>query len=493
MAENPPGCQEAGTPAAAPGLKSPVRHVDDYGGTERPRGAPVEAEEEKERRPGMVPGVGVPCIRGPLVLFALTLAAPRPTWAIPVFARIYDKPCGACHTVYPQLNPEGERFRAQGLHGFTPAVKPLTLGEHVSLPGTLPLALSLAAGEDVSKIDLPVRADPVNTHLNLNFLGLLAGGELGPHLSFLADYALLFGNPITGEISENRRVGLAFLQAHGERWGWLGNLRAGLFELPLGVSPRVHRLSVQSYLIYGLTAFDLLGQPPPVRGARRDSLVLGSTQLGLELSGLKPESGVSWAAGVTNGSNNREDNNSSKDLYLRLAKGFGFHGAGLFLYYSPDVLGVGARDQALRMGPDLNLYYRQFRLMAQLLSGWDSNPTGHGRDLWFLGGFIEGNYRWTPSLLSLLRIDHAFSPSFDDRKAGGQTHVRPRIFGLTAGGQYLLFENLKLIVEGTYNENHEGVTDRMIPSWLVTVRIATAFWPLTPPGISLLTGSGGTP
>jgi hypothetical protein len=46
----------------------------------------------------------------------------RPAFAIPVFARVYDKPCSAYHTVYPQLNPAGEDFRAHGLHGFTPVV-----------------------------------------------------------------------------------------------------------------------------------------------------------------------------------------------------------------------------------------------------------------------------------------------------------------------------------------------------------------------------------
>jgi hypothetical protein len=47
----------------------------------------------------------------------------RPALAIPVFARVYDKPCSTCHTVYPQLNPAGEDFRAHGLHGLTPVVR----------------------------------------------------------------------------------------------------------------------------------------------------------------------------------------------------------------------------------------------------------------------------------------------------------------------------------------------------------------------------------
>ncbi len=57
----------------------------------------------------------------------------RPAFAIPVFARLYNKPCSACHTVYPQLNPAGEDFRAHGLHGFTPLVDQLRQGKEIEV------------------------------------------------------------------------------------------------------------------------------------------------------------------------------------------------------------------------------------------------------------------------------------------------------------------------------------------------------------------------
>jgi hypothetical protein len=424
---------------------------------------------------------------------ALVALWPGAAHAIPVFARVYNKPCGACHTVYPQLNPDGELFRARGLHGFEPAVEPIRVGPHLDVPGTLPVALSFAVGEDINKIDLPGRPDPVNTHFDLPFLAILAGGELGPHFSFLADFAPIFTNPVNGEIVDNNRVGMAFLQGHAERWGWLANLKGGLFELPLGTSPRVHRLTNQGYLIYNLTAFDLLGRPPPGHGARTDSLVLGSTQLGFELSGLHPESGVAVAAGSVAGSNNREDNNSTKDLFLRVSQGFGFHRAGIFLYYSPDTLGQGASDELLRIGPDVTFYWRRGRLVLQWLSGYDTNPTGVKEPMWFQGGFVEGNYRLTPSLISILRADWAFTPSFNDRAEGGTTHERPRRWALTGGGQWAIQENVKLVVEATYGESVERVSDFRLRTWFVSVRLATAFWPLTPPGLSMLEGGGTTP
>jgi len=54
-------------------------------------------------------------------LVALCVLYPARALGIPVFARIYDKPCGTCHTVFPQLNPQGESFRAYGMHGLPPA------------------------------------------------------------------------------------------------------------------------------------------------------------------------------------------------------------------------------------------------------------------------------------------------------------------------------------------------------------------------------------
>jgi hypothetical protein len=103
--------------------------------------------------------------------------------AIPAFARIYGKPCHACHTVYPQLNAAGEAFRAHGMHGLRPVIEPIALGPYFAVPGTLPLALQFAFGEDITYTQLPTAAESTVTHFNFEFLSLLAGGELGPYLS----------------------------------------------------------------------------------------------------------------------------------------------------------------------------------------------------------------------------------------------------------------------------------------------------------------------
>lgn len=411
----------------------------------------------------------------------VVLVCSRPAAAIPVFARIYDKPCSACHTIYPQLNPAGEHFRAKGLHGMEPKVKPIRLAPGFEVPGTLPLAVSLAVGEDVSRAHVPGVPDSTEEHFNLEFLGLLGGGELGPHLAFLADYAPLFSISRTGELRENTNLGLGFLQAHAEPRGWMVNLRTGLLELPTGTSPRVHRLSVQPYLVYQMNAFSLLGRQRP-----DDSPALSETQIAVELSGLEPDGGCNVAVGVGNGTNNRANGKDEKDVYLRLAQAFGLHRVGLFLYYSPNLLRRGPDDAGLRLGPDVSFYWRQAGLRAQLLAAYDDNPTGLDEDLWALGSFVEGEYRWTSRFVTLARGELVATPTFDDRDRGGQTRQRRRVWQVTAGAQWLPFENLKLIAEATYGENREDVSGRTTESWIFTVRAATAFWPLTPPGLDMV-------
>jgi hypothetical protein len=70
-----------------------------------------------------------------------------------------------------------------------PVIAPITLGPYFAVPGTVPLALSFAVGEDVTYTRLPGPSGPTEstvTHFNFEFLSLLAGGELGPYLAFFA-------------------------------------------------------------------------------------------------------------------------------------------------------------------------------------------------------------------------------------------------------------------------------------------------------------------
>jgi hypothetical protein len=406
-----------------------------------------------------------------------------PAAAIPVFARIYDKPCGTCHTVFPQLNPQGEHFRAHGFHGLPAVVKPLRVGSLFDLPGTLPLALYLTTGEDLSKVDVSGQRDPTHTHFNLNDFHLLAGGEVGRHLAFLLDYELLEAEPDSGEVETYTLPYQAYAVGHTGWRQWLVNFKAGWYELPLGASPQIHRLSAGPYLVYQLNACSLL-DVTPAQGDCESQPTLGQAQIGAELSAAHPASGVGWAAGFTNGSNYHLDSTASKDVYLRVSQALGLHRLGLFLFYSPDIVGHGAHDRTVRFGPDLDFYTRRFRLLGQFLAAHESNPTGRLQALWYYGGFLEAEYRFTPSVLSLLRVDYGWTPRFDDRMRGGETRVKRRLWEITGGGQWLLWQNVKLVAEVTYGENHEVVSDNTVQTWSGTLRLVTAFFPLAPAGPS---------
>ncbi len=415
-------------------------------------------------------------------LHALAILLPRSALAIPVFARIYNKPCATCHTVFPQLNPVGEEFRLRGLHGLKPAVEPLHAGDYFEFPGTIPVAIAGSAGEDFNHVHRSNAPDSDIPHFNLQFLSILFGGELSPHLAFFGDWAPIITRTTTGNTDVQTRPGLSFLQAHAEPTHWLTNLRLGLFELPLGTSPRVHRLTARSQLIYGVTAFSLLGRRVPVPG-RRDTLLLGLTQLGGEMSAVHEPSSLELVTGIVAGSNNRVDNNGSCDTYARIGFLPGPHRVGLFFYYSPDSVGDGLHDQMIRVGPDLTLYSRRSKLTAQFLAGHDWNPDGHHVGLWYYGGFLEQTFRVTPELIALLRLDAVGMPGYDDRSAGGNINVRRRVWEVTTGLQYLLLENLKLMAEVTYSETQESVSNQTGSGLTATLRVNTAFWPLNPPYI----------
>ncbi len=415
---------------------------------------------------------------------AVSFLRPLPAAAIPVFARIYDQPCGACHTVFPQLNPAGKNFRARGLHGLTPKIDPIKVGWALELPGTLPLALYVAAGEDLTSVNESGEPTSTRARFNLEFLRILAGGELGRHLSFLVDYEMVETDPVTGDIETLVHPYQGFLNVHADRWGWLSNLKGGWYEMPLGVSPLIHRLSVSPYLIYDLNACSLL-ETAPAGTDCDDQPLLGDPQLGVNFAALHEASGFEWTVSATNGANTRTRRTpASWDAHLYLGKAFGLHKAGFLLYYSPDTVGHGNDNRTVRFGPNLDVYGRRFRLLGQFLAEHESNPTGNEKAMWYYGGFLEANFRFTTTMVSLLRFDYAWNPRFDDRSRGGDTHVERRLWELTGGGQWLIFENLKAVAEVTYGESYEAVSGDRSTSWRATLRLVTAFWPLTPPGVA---------
>jgi hypothetical protein len=278
------------------------------------------------------------------------------------------------------------------------------------------------------------------------------------------------------------------------------NLVAGVEELPLGISPDHRRLSVAPYLIYHRRALELLNNRGPLDDllikAQNDRLLrLDRAQVGVELRGFfmpgaagptdvgKPETLViQYNLGITNGSNNQSDPNTGKDFSGRLAMRWWGQTLGLFGYWSPDIYsddmrrpvpdgvaidpanpdegvlaGLGRHNAFSSVGPDLLLSLEPWDipvwLETQVLFNRESNPTGFNKEFRWWGGFTQINWKIVDSLVAYGRYDWIRGNRFDDIGVGGVTPVvKPQEWGIVAGLQWYVLENLKLLGEYSRRE-----------------------------------------
>jgi hypothetical protein len=201
--------------------------------------------------------------------------------AIPAFARRYQTACTTCHILPPQLNSQGQAFRANGFRMPSGEGRrqdaDVQLGApeweglfpNAFLPGTLPDTAPLA-GLVYASVGAEHGREP--TEKTTLILGLLSGGNLGRRASWFA--AGGFGSK--GAAIE--RMWLSFDRLAGL---WL-NVRAGYLEAAVVPFSRyTHKLSYEGYLPFeaagpaGLalsasrTAVEIFGagsDPGPLRG-----------------------------------------------------------------------------------------------------------------------------------------------------------------------------------------------------------------------------------
>lgn len=431
-----------------------------------------------------------------LALVAGVFVAAPPALAIPAFSRLYGQSCTACHTAYPKLNRAGEEFRLSGYTRYEggasiPKVPPVTAGK-LSLPGIVPVSIIGTVGYDAVKTrergreDMRRKTTDVNS-LNLEEIEIMAAAPLNRHLSFILDFPLveteLEGKrfrlegpepPETASVSFNNLFADDLL-----------NVRIGAYELPLGISPKLRRLSITPYLIYSTSAQTLLGlEEPGARGILREAEVfaLDRPQLLVEAYGTAyserlgvPDLYLRYHVGTSNDSNRNADNNSEKSVFGRLELGWGTYTLGFFGFYSPNILDrsrpvgfAGNRNAVTRFGPDLQLAFldEALSISVQYLWGRDDNPTGLGRSFDFSGGFVQLDYALRSpfgTLVPLARFDYVTGDKFDNTaraEALGLEPLRtkPRVWALTGGLQYYPWENVKIMAEATYREREERLT-----------------------------------
>ncbi len=249
-----------------------------------------------------------------LSLFLLFLSHPRAR-AIPAFSRKYKTSCNTCHVAFPMLNDFGEAFRRNGFQfprddDWFVKDKPVTLGAEAwrdlwpnalwptTLPNLPPVSFRVTMGMDQSEGTRDKANFQAPTDVNI-----LAAGTMGEDVSFFFHqgggirYYVQFSNLLEEALSETLLPRYAL------------NLKLGLFEPGLlGVS-NVRRITATPYLSHTAVYS---------RAGKAGNSFALDRQIGAEAHGILFHR-LHYVLGAVNGNGDGPDNNSTKDVYGRLA------------------------------------------------------------------------------------------------------------------------------------------------------------------------------
>lgn len=355
--------------------------------------------------------------------------------AIPAFARKYQTTCTTCHVIIPKLNAFGIAFRNNG-YRIPPndekfvKIPDVPLGAPAwkkvwpdavwpgGLPGIAPLAVRI-----FSDVSLNPSASTKVDFVFPNEFEFLAGGTAGENISFWGEL----------EITSGDRLDLirAFAQIDHIGGTTLANLVVGRFEPRVVPFSRFFRRITQSDNI--TTSFTNVSGGSSFRQMQAGFEFWGAK------SGPKGKGGVDYAVGIVNGNGPFRDNNTTKDVYYRLAYkvgGFGVTGSeeeteelaqtnnwrddsikfGTFGYVGKGLFGTPTReDKFYRVGGDVDLFVRDLNLFAGVVRGRDKmTATSVATD--FTAAFAEAHYVVKPWIVGLVRYDTVLRKTARDIK-----------------------------------------------------------------------------
>lgn len=374
-----------------------------------------------------------------LALVVLTsLALPEPAGAIPAFARKYAVSCTLCHAPAPRLKPFGEEFAGRGFRMEDPGAPAEPSAEPprgttptgdvlLQLPDTLPLAVRVEA-HGAYREGADAEADLESPWV----FKLLSGGPLAPKISYYA-YFIIEQGDVTG-------LEDAYLQ-FSKLFGSGIDVLVGQFQVSDPLFKRELRLSRADYEIYRVRV-----------GQARANLTYDR---GLMFLATAPGE-VDVAFQVVNGNGIPEgefDNDSNKNLALRLSRDFGPLRLGLFGYRGEEDDASGARSNEISYwGPDLTITPRaNWQLNLQYLERSDDDPLflgpGAAADFDTRGGFAE--LLWFPqgadakwSLVALYNQADSDDPAAERDD-------------LALGMGYLMARNVRLVGEAGRDLVHD--------------------------------------
>jgi hypothetical protein len=458
------------------------------------------------------------------------LFLPEESRAVTSYSSRYNLNCSVCHNMWGSLNGAGASFRMSGyrsLYGreLKPVEKDIELaGGSLSLPKTSPFSILAGVGADYRKEKREASDGPKNTRtgstLALDDASIFVSTPLGKHLSVFMEFPMYFneaweftptGPAEANDVSGGRDIQFKSAKEIFEvaKFWWNNvipgtpndsvNLLFGISFPWLAYSPGKTRLSVNQYLLWERRALDLIS-PKFVTPDHDNNLLseeqngylfrLSKPQVFFEVNGMlapgKAATDISkketfwfeYHVGVANGSNDQNDNNSTKDFYGRFVARYYGQSIGIFAYRSGDTYDDALRNSAsiansgifsgqqrsnkmVRIGPDMTFSLQPWKVPVwienQYMYNRESDPTGFGKEFKWQGGFHQINWQITNKAVVYDRYDWVRGNLYDDTTTtvlgvNGVTRAKPREWAMVAGLQYLLLPNLKLIGEYRHHE-----------------------------------------
>ena len=486
-----------------------------------------------------------------LLVQVLVFFAPA-AQAVPSYSRRYAVECSTCHTMWGALKREGVTFRLSGYRAINgkdvkPESEDIEYGKGITMPSTLPLSFITGVGVDARR-EKRNAADgssqtATGSTIALEDASIFLTSPVGKHFSAFVEFPMYetksWEFTPTGQFEANNTSTSKHIQFESEKptfevakffWNNVAgdalprdsfNILGGITHLPLGYASGKVRLSVNQYLIYERRALDYISpnRVADVLGEADDYLFkLGEPQILTEVMGMltfgKPVTDVSkadtfWAEyhlGVSNGSNDKADNNTQKDIYGRWVMRYKAQSLGFTGYWSADTYDDKLRDNASiaanpvgimsgaqnrnrmqRLGVDFTLSAGPWGIPVwlenQYMSNREDNPTGFNQSFKWQGGFDQLNWQWSKTSIAYARYDWVKGDNINDTTVfmngvHGVTNSTPREWDVVAGFQHLLDQNIKLIAEYRHHAFEDRATTPNVSKLTddgITVRVMLGF------------------
>jgi hypothetical protein len=385
-----------------------------------------------------------PLIATAALVFIASLLVPCGCGAIPAFARKYRMSCTTCHAPVPRLKSFGEDFAGNAFM-LAEDQEPKrffydTGDEILTLMRDLPLAIRFDA---FIQYDYTDERDLLDLKIPYG-IKLLSGGNVSKHIG----YYFYFYMSEQGEVAGIEDAYIHFNDILGRDL----DIMVGQFQVSDPLFKRELRLTYEDYQIYKLK----VGDTPTNLTYDRGLMILYGAPFGLDAV-LEVVNGN--GKGVPE--NGYFDSDDWKNSLLRLSQSIGPVRVGGFGYLCNSIVEVAGNavdNDHYYWGVDGTADFRdKLQLNVQYLQRHDDNPFFQYAAPMAVdtrGGFVEVIWAVKGEMgRTFVTALYNYVESKTD------TPDEAKIFEYNTGTlslSYLLRRNLRLVAEGTYNENEEA-------------------------------------